>query len=270
MKSFIVYLFELLRIILPTEHRYVRLTPRFEIFKKIYFFDKQSRKIFFVFARDNTDSGTADQIYYHHEYDLKQLTRYDDLFEKYRVIIDNDNVPLIIDCGGNIGLSSRYFSEEFPQSIVVCVEPEKTNMNQAKLNTKNLSNVIYCEAAIGAEKGIACISNPSADYDAFQVELTSEKIGLKVESIESVTNFANDASKKKVIPFIVKVDIEGFEKELFSRNTGWMDNLPLLIIELHDWMLPKSSNSNNFLKAVSEKSRDFVYINENIFSINNS
>ena len=40
--------------------------------------------------------------------------------------------------------------------------------------------------------------------------------------------------------FIVKVDIEGFEQNLFLSNTNWIDNCMLIIIELHDWMIPKS------------------------------
>jgi hypothetical protein len=35
-------------------------------------------------------------------------------------------------------------------------------------------------------------------------------------------------------------------------------------------MLPHSSNSKNFLKAISQLDRDFVYIEENIFSISNT
>ena len=77
-------------------------------------------------------------------------------------------------------------------------------------------------------------------------------------------------SKNKYTPFIIKIDIEGFEEDLFSKNLEWVDLFPLLIIELHDWMLPKSSNSKNFLQAISKLNRDFVYIGENIFSISNT
>ena len=67
----------------------------------------------------------------------------------------------------------------------------------------------------------------------------------------------------------VKIDIEGFENELFSKNTEWIDNFPIIIIELHDWMLPKTCKSSNFLSSISKKNRDFLYSGENIFSIKN-
>ena len=41
----------------------------------------------------------------------------------------------------------------------------------------------------------------------------------------------------------------------------------MLIIELHDWMLPGECNSKNFLRAISQYDRDFVHIAENIFSM---
>jgi len=71
-------------------------------------------------------------------------------------------------------------------------------------------------------------------------------------------------------PFIAKIDIEGAEEELFSADTGWVDEFPLLIVELHDWLLPKSASSRNFLRCMAERDRDFVYLGENVFSIANS
>ena len=40
------------------------------------------------------------------------------------------------------------------------------------------------------------------------------------------------------VPFIVKIDIEGFEKDLLSSNTGWVERCHVVFIEPHDWMLP--------------------------------
>jgi hypothetical protein len=42
-----------------------------------------------------------------------------------------------------------------------------------------------------------------------------------------------------------------------------------MIVELHDWMLPRTANSANFLKAVAARNRDFVFRGENVFSIRN-
>ena len=45
--------------------------------------------------------------------------------------------------------------------------------------------------------------------------------------------------KYKVEQFeLIKIDIEGGESELFEKNIEWIEKFPLIIIELHDWMLP--------------------------------
>lgn len=68
-------------------------------------------------------------------------------------------------------------------------------------------------------------------------------------------------------PFICKIDIEGAEQELFSANTQWITRFPIVIIELHDWLFPRSGSSANFLRAIAGTNRDFVVSGENIFSV---
>ncbi len=36
----------------------------------------------------------------------------------------------------------------------------------------------------------------------------------------------------------IKIDIAGFEEDLFSKCTEWIDAFPVLMVELHDGMLP--------------------------------
>ena len=88
--------------------------------------------------------------------------------------------------------------------------------------------------------------------------------------IISVNTLLNDFASETYTPFIIKIDIEGFEKNLFLENTDWIDKFALLIIELHDWMLPGAANSSSFLNAIAHLNRDFIYRGENIFSIRNN
>jgi hypothetical protein len=71
------------------------------------------------------------------------------------------------------------------------------------------------------------------------------------------------------VPFLCKIDIEGGERELFAEQTGWIDCFPLLVIELHDWLLPGQGVSRHFLREMAVRDRDFVYRGENVFSIAN-
>jgi hypothetical protein len=87
--------------------------------------------------------------------------------------------------------------------------------------------------------------------------------------VQSVTINDIYASNSDCAPFIVKIDIEGGEADLFSANTEWVAKTPLIIMELHDWMLTRSANSRTFLKCIAEHDRDFVHIGEHVFSIDN-
>ena len=88
--------------------------------------------------------------------------------------------------------------------------------------------------------------------------------GIEIITIHEILSIQADSS-----PFIVKIDIEGFEDDLFSMNTEWVSMFPLFIIETHDWMLPRQGNSRNFLSVIASQNRDFIHRGENIFSISN-
>ena len=73
----------------------------------------------------------------------------------------------------------------------------------------------------------------------------------------------------RCFPFIVKLDVEGAEKDVFSGNTEWVARTPLIIVELHDWLMPRQGGATPFLRCISALDRDFVFIGENVFSIAN-
>ncbi|GAA4779305.1 hypothetical protein GCM10023219_28960 [Stakelama sediminis] len=243
--------------------RFVRLSPNRS--GKIFIFDKRNKEIFHVHARENIDSVTADQIFAKNDYDLRFLKRYPEILDHYRYILSTGRNPLIIDCGANIGLSAYYFSREFPESRIVAVEPEVNNFTMIKKNCDGLGNIDFKNAAIGSVDGFATIDDSGSKNNAFRTSRTdSGKGAIPILSIDTILSENTD-----LVPFIVKIDIEGFEDDLFSRNTGWVAKVPLLIAETHDWMLPGQANSRNFLRAISNEDRDFVHRGENIFSISN-
>jgi hypothetical protein len=61
---------------------------------------------------------------------------------------------------------------------------------------------------------------------------------------------------------LVKIDIEGFELEVFDGDTSWLDELTCLMIEPHDWLRPMDYTSRSFQREVG--SRGFrLYIRQN-------
>ncbi len=263
MKRLIKFFKTFVKTLFNRRWRYVRFSPSTK--GKIYLYDKKERRFFSIYIRDGIDSATVNQIFTHTDYDLSFLKRYDELLENYDHIVSQNKVPLIIDCGANIGCAALYFASVFPKSLIISIEPEKSNFSMMQKNCAGLGNVQLLNKAVGSADGFVRIDDIDSDNDAFRTSRSENgEGGIEVVTINSIlSGFRN------TVPFIVKIDIEGFEDDLFSANTGWVKKFPLLIIETHDWMLPKQANSQNFLKAISRHKRDFVHKGENIFSLAN-
>lgn len=73
-----------------------------------------------------------------------------------------------------------------------------------------------------------------------------------------------------VFPFLVKIDIEGAEADVFAKNTDWVSEARILVVELHDWLFPKQGKAADFLKRIAAEPRDFITMGENVFSISYS
>jgi hypothetical protein len=68
---------------------------------------------------------------------------------------------------------------------------------------------------------------------------------------------------------ILKIDIEGSEKDLFENaDHSWLANTKCLVIELHDRM--KEGCSKAFFGAISQYNFSFSMKGENLIFINNS
>ncbi len=262
MIQFFKFLFALFRGVYRN-NRFLRLSPNLK--GRIFFYDRKNANFFIVNSRGNIDSVTANQIFLNNEYDTNDLIRNNDIIETYSKILSNKKIPLIIDCGGNIGLTSKFFSFEYPQSKIICIEPEINNFNQAIINCKDLVNISFLNCAIGSSPGYVKILNPEEDPNAFRTEYYESDKGIHVKTINQLINENLNCEL-----FIVKIDIEGFEEDLFSKNLEWIDKCPIMFVELHDWMLPKSMVSKNFINAISNKNRDFINRKETIVSLKNS
>ena len=47
----------------------------------------------------------------------------------------------------------------------------------------------------------------------------------------NIQDIINSYDKNIYTPFMIKIDIEGFEDDLFSINTEWLDEFYIMIIE---------------------------------------
>lgn len=209
----------------------------------------------------SSDIETFAQIFLYTHYRTHHMARHADILAYY----ESCARPLILDLGANIGLSTLYFAKNWPKATVVGVEPEERNHALFSQNVAGHEHIVPIRGAIASKHGNARIMNPADSEWGYRTEIgDGESGGLVALSVPELLEQYGDCQ-----PFICKIDIEGAEAELFSANTQWLARFPIVIIELHDWLFPRSGNSANFLRLITAMDRDFIPSGENIFSISN-
>lgn len=232
---------------------------RIENVVKVSITDGEKRPVADIVLR----KGTADERSVHsvigkREYDISHLRRRDELLAVHRQIMTAGRTPLIVDLGANIGVSALYLNHVWPGSLIVAVEPEPENFRLLVLNTEGRPNIVPVHAGISSTASTLAIKDNNADTDAYRTIM-----GGDIPAISMATLLREHGGE----PFLCKIDIEGAERDLFSRDVDWIDCFPLIMIELHDWMLCGEAASQNFLQAVSQRRRDFVLYGDTVFSI---
>jgi len=243
--------------------RFVALTPGY--FARQVLYDRERRELLHLTIRDKIDLAVLRQIFQQEDYGLCKLARSGELDAIYRRTVESGRVPLILDCGANCGMATRYFSATFPEALVVAVEPVEGNLSLARLNNRE-ANATFLLAGVGSRDSRATIRDPGLGHWGYQVAVSEEG----ETEIVSMNSLCARFDPERFVPFLAKIDIEGFEADLFSANCEWIDQFPLLVVELHDWLMPRKAISGPFLRQVAKRNRDFVYCGENVFSISNA
>jgi FkbM family methyltransferase len=197
-----------------------------------------------------SDSAVLNQVLAGREYDLSRFPQHKRILAALNDIRARGKRPVIIDAGANIGVSAIYFAKHYPDAVVVAVEPDPQNLDIARRNLNPVANIVLAEAAIGARGGkVNAIALDNGGY-ATRTE-RSEDGAIPVLSIDEAKTLAGENAEL----LFVKVDIEGFEADLFTENLGWLDETKALLVEMHDWMLPGQHSSRALQRAMW--SRDF-------------
>jgi FkbM family methyltransferase len=195
--------------------------------------------------RGTSDEPTFDQIFLEGDYDF-DFTGLDP--------------RLIIDAGANVGYSTIFFARRFPRAHVVALEPEAGNFAMLRENTAGLANVTAMQCALWCRKCHLRIENPDDPSWSFMI---TEAAGPSPDAIEATTipDILRAVNRSRVD--LLKLDIEGSERELFSAGfEDWLPEIEALVVELHDWMRPGCARS--FYRALADYDFNQYQRNENL------
>ena len=163
-------------------------------------------------------------------------------FDVFRgVFLDGayDHPPLrpppvcVVDCGANIGLASLYFLRRYRLDRLIAVEPDPENFAIAERNLRRyLPQVTVVRAAVWPNAAPLSLARTKfRDGRHWAKQVTDEVEGPLIDGV-SVTDLFARFHLTRVD--ILKVDIEGAERQLFSGDCSFLDATECVLIELHD------------------------------------
>ncbi len=185
---------------------------------------------------------------------------YQIFFEKSYAVNYRIDPKIIIDCGANIGLSSIFYKIKFPNAVIYAIEPEITHFNLMVKNTKGFKDIICINSGIWNKQTHLLLEDNLSEKWGFKVSEVSYSNEYTIPGI-SIPYLMNKYSFNEID--ILKIDIEGSEKELFDSNfESWLPKTKVLLIELHDGH--RKGASRSFFKAISNYNYSMIKKNENL------
>jgi FkbM family methyltransferase len=209
-----------------------------------------------------SDVAVIRQVFRDRQYDVDAIDPVRArIWRRYTEIIETGQIPTIVDAGANIGAASLWFLKKYPLAEVVALEPEPDNLAVLQLNANDRARLTVLPAAIGSTEGFVAVQNDGLGWAARTIRAES---GTPIITMASAFR-----SVKNGHPFIAKIDIEGFEKDLFSKNLEWLNDVHVVYIEPHDWMLPGQMTSQTFQHAFGQHDFEIFIVGENLVFVRN-
>jgi len=162
---------------------------------------------------------------------LSWYIEYKDIFVNRIYHFETNNpTPYIIDGGGCIGMSALYFKSIYPNSKILCFEPDEEifKILDSNIFTNNLKDITLVKAGLADQIGTVYFQSDGID-------------GGKI--IESIGNTQTRIPTVRLSDYVdkpvdfLKLNIEGQELPVLQEleNSGSLKKIKKLVIEYHGW-----------------------------------
>lgn len=168
---------------------------------------------------------------------------------KYVLPIEDFQPKIIIDCGANIGYSTLYYANTYPDAQIYAIEPEKINFKFLQFNTLFYDNIKTFKSAVWGKETFVRIEETEMAERGYMTFETGEDDpnAIKTTTIGKLIyeNGINEID-------LLKIDVVGAEKEIFGAEDvdDWLSKVKVLTLVIHDEM--KSGASFEVFKAISK------------------
>jgi FkbM family methyltransferase len=144
----------------------------------------------------------------------------------------------------------------------VAVEADKTTFDILSQNVAGHSQIHPLHAAVWSHENGVDLAPPST-FGSWAGRVEESLDGLTPSRLLSST-FAHIPNAR---PLIVKLDVEGAEREICSAAKDVLAEAPCILIEPHDFMLPGHGCLQHLFRALADRELDTLIMGENLMFI---
>ena len=149
----------------------------------------------------------------------------------------------ILDLGANIGMAAAALAAQFPEARFLLVEPDPRNLERLAQTVR--WNALRADIVRSAVASAAGRSRLRIGNDPTCSALATSAMHALPETVEvdacTVGQLLARAGWDAVD--LVKIDIEGTEEELLTRNNDWLARTRALVVEIHPTCSPERIGS---------------------------
>lgn len=203
----------------------------------------------------DSDLFVISQVFGHREYEIGKagqsaLNRLATQWRKKRFI------PVIVDAGANVGYSSIFLRDQYPDAIVMAIEPDRQAFEALMSNCAGLEQIIPFYGALWSHDGEVELVNSERPSWARAV---SDGLGVPSITLRSLL-----AKLPRAKLLMLKMDIEGAELEATRGCGKLLRDVPCVIVEAHDFMFPGRGCLTYVYSSFSGRSMDSLVNGENL------
>jgi FkbM family methyltransferase len=153
-------------------------------------------------------------------------------------IINEGNEITIIDAGANAGYTTIFYKDKYPKSKIIAIEPFDENFTILTENVtiNNLTEVYIEKNAVWFEDSELFLNFNFRDSREHSVRTSDKQEDSSIQvNAKCISSFVKKYNLTTIE--ILKLDIEGSEKEIFETDKKINEILKItgnLVIEIHD------------------------------------
>jgi len=168
------------------------------------------------------------------------------LFGEFDILLEyikSDFQGYIIDIGGYIGTSALALKTMYPNAKILVIEPSRDNFELMKKNLNQFKDIklIYGAIVGKSSKKVNLYDRRTGPWGYTLVknseDLKKKKKEMKILHKVPCYKISEIIPKNSEIG-IIKIDIEGGEHELFQNDPKTLLKSKVMIVELHDRIVP--------------------------------